>query len=76
MSIFEVMSKHNIVDCLTIILVVLRKVREACSMLDLDVNIKPCPHEGTRFRPELEQVGGKEQVPLLVVNSSRFGGRS
>ena len=70
------MSKHNIVDCLTIILVALRKVREACSILDLDVNIKPCPLEGTRFRPELKQVGGKEQVPLLVVNSARFGGRS
>ena len=46
-----------------------RKVREACSMLDLDVNVKPCPLEGTRFRPELKQIGGKEQVPLLVVNS-------
>ncbi|PRP88883.1 Glutathione S-transferase, N-terminal domain protein [Planoprotostelium fungivorum] len=40
-----------------------RKVREAFSMLDLDANIKPCPIEGTKYRPELKQMGGKEQDP-------------
>eukprot|EP01119_Soliformovum_irregulare_P020433 TRINITY_DN6609_c0_g1_i1.p1 TRINITY_DN6609_c0_g1~~TRINITY_DN6609_c0_g1_i1.p1 ORF type:complete len:105 (-),score=23.26 TRINITY_DN6609_c0_g1_i1:30-344(-) len=44
-----------------------RKVREAFSELDLDATIKPCPIEGTRFRPELKSIGGKEQVPFLIV---------
>jgi len=43
-----------------------RKVREAFSMLDLDAKIKPCPIEGTKFRPELVQKGGKEQVPFMM----------
>jgi len=43
-----------------------RKVREAMSELDLDATIKPCPIEGTRFRPELKKLGGQEQVPLLI----------
>ncbi len=43
-----------------------RKVREALTMLDLDVLIRPTPHAGTRFRPEAIQRGGKRQFPLLV----------
>jgi len=43
-----------------------RKVREALSMLDLDVLVYPCPKRGTRFRPELRQRGGREQFPYLV----------
>ena len=43
-----------------------RKVREALSILDLDVLVKPCPKGGTRFRPELVQRGGKPQFPYLV----------
>lgn len=43
-----------------------RKVREGFTMLDMDANIRPCPIDGTRFRPELKAVGGKEQMPLLV----------
>lgn len=43
-----------------------RKVREALSILDLDVLVKPCPKGGTRFRPELVQRGGKAQFPYLV----------
>ncbi len=43
-----------------------RKVREALTMLDLDVLIRPTPHGGTRFRPEAIARGGKEQFPLLV----------
>lgn len=39
-----------------------RIVREALSELDLDVEVHPCPRQGTRFRPEL--VGGKG-VPQL-----------
>lgn len=43
-----------------------RKVREAITVLDLDVLIRPCPQGGTRFRPEAEQIGGKAQFPLLI----------
>jgi len=43
-----------------------RKVREGLSELDIDVEVRPCPIEGTRYRPELVTRGGKEQVPFLV----------
>jgi glutathione S-transferase len=43
-----------------------RKVREALTMLDLDALIRPCPKNGTRFRPEAERLGGKAMFPLLV----------
>jgi glutathione S-transferase len=42
-----------------------RKVREALTMLDLDVLIRPSPHGGTRFRPTAIERGGKKQFPLL-----------
>ena len=43
-----------------------RLVREALTELDLDVEIRPCPKGGERFRPELEARGGKFQFPYLV----------
>ncbi len=43
-----------------------RKVREAATVLDLDLLVKPCPKGGTRFRPEAMALGGKAQFPLLV----------
>jgi glutathione S-transferase len=43
-----------------------RLVREALTALHLDVDIRPCPRRGTRFRPEAERLGGKRQFPLLV----------
>ncbi len=43
-----------------------RKVREALSMLDLDVLVRPCPKGGERFRPEVIARGGKKQFPWLV----------
>lgn len=43
-----------------------RLVREVLTELDLDVLILPCPAGGTRFRPEAEKIGGKQQFPLLV----------
>ncbi len=43
-----------------------RAVREALTALHLDVEIYPCPKGGTRFRPEAERLGGKQQFPLLV----------
>jgi glutathione S-transferase len=43
-----------------------RLVREAFCALNLDVEIRPCPRGGTRFRPEAQRLGGKLQFPLLV----------
>ena len=43
-----------------------RQVREALSMLDLDADVRPCPHGEKRHRGELTEIGGKEQIPLLV----------
>ncbi|WP_148862018.1 glutathione S-transferase N-terminal domain-containing protein [Marinobacter fonticola] len=43
-----------------------RKVREALTALHLDADIRPCPKGGTRFRPEAQRIGGKQQFPMLV----------
>ncbi len=43
-----------------------RKVREAASMLDLEMLIQPCPKGGTRFRATAIARGGKAQFPWLV----------
>ena len=43
-----------------------RAVREVLTALHLDVEIRPCPKGGTRFRPEAERLGGKLQFPLLL----------
>jgi glutathione S-transferase len=43
-----------------------RLVREALSALHLDVEIRPCPKGGKRFRPEVERRGGKQQFPYFV----------
>lgn len=43
-----------------------RKVREALSILDLEAMIYPCPREGKRFRPVVEERGGKLQFPWFV----------
>ncbi|RJS93388.1 hypothetical protein D3260_08490 [Salinisphaera sp. Q1T1-3] len=43
-----------------------RMVRETLTELDLDAVILPCPRGGTRFRPQAEAVGGRQQFPLLV----------
>lgn len=43
-----------------------RKVREALTMLDLDVLVRPSPHGGERFRPEAIARGGRVQFPLLI----------
>ena len=42
-----------------------RAVREAITALHLDVEVRPCPKGGTRYRPEAERLGGKQQFPLL-----------
>lgn len=43
-----------------------RKVREALSVLDLEVMIYPCPRKGPRYREAVKQRGGKAQFPYLV----------
>jgi glutathione S-transferase len=43
-----------------------RKVREALTMLDLEVMVYPCPKDGKRFRPKVKKDGGKAQFPYLV----------
>lgn len=43
-----------------------RLTREVLTELDLDAVIYPCPRGGTRFRPEVECLGGKQQFPYLV----------
>jgi len=49
-----------------------RKVREALTMLDLEVMVRPCPKGGTRFRPTVQARGGKLQFPWLFdPNSGR-----
>ncbi|HJN76729.1 MAG TPA: glutathione S-transferase N-terminal domain-containing protein [Myxococcota bacterium] len=42
-----------------------RKVREALTMLDLEVEIRPCPKGGERFRPAVV-ARGKSMFPFLV----------
>ncbi len=42
-----------------------RMVREAATALHLDLDIRPCPKNGTRFRAQAIEVGGKLQFPLL-----------
>lgn len=43
-----------------------RLVREALTEMDLDVQVRPCPKGGQRFRPEVADRGGKLQFPFLV----------
>lgn len=43
-----------------------RRVREALTALNLDVDIRPCPKGGGVYRAEAESIAGKQQFPLLV----------
>jgi glutaredoxin len=43
-----------------------RKAREALSALRLDYLARPCPKNGTRFRPRVEELGGRRMYPYLV----------
>ncbi len=43
-----------------------RKAREALTVLDLDVEIYPCPKGGQRYRPWVKANGGRERFPYLV----------
>lgn len=43
-----------------------RRVREALSQLDLEAEIRPCPKQGTRFRPEGIERSGKRSFPFMI----------
>lgn len=47
-----------------------RKVREAVTLLDLDVVFYPCPRGGPTFRQKVKQMGGKAQFPYMVDTNS------
>lgn len=48
------------------------QVREAVSILDLDVMMYPCPKDGPTWRPKAIEMGGKSQFPYLVdVNTGK-----
>lgn len=42
-------------------------------MLDLDVDVFPCPKGGTVWRPKAVELGGKAQFPFLVDPNSGGG---
>ena len=42
------------------------QVREAVSILDLDVIFYPCPKGGPTFRLKVQKLGGKQQFPYMV----------
>lgn len=43
-----------------------RRVRDVITRLNLDVEIYPCPKNGTRFRPMVQALGGQAQFPFLI----------
>lgn len=43
-----------------------RKAREALSNLRLTAEVYPCPKQGSRYRPQVQDRGGKAQFPYLV----------
>jgi glutathione S-transferase len=43
-----------------------RKVREALTILDLEVMVYPCPKGGTRYRSVVQAKGGRLMFPYLV----------
>lgn len=51
-----------------------RKVREAVSMLDLDLLVFPCPKDGKVYREHVKANGGKAQFPYLEDPNTDFAG--
>lgn len=43
-----------------------RKAREALSMLDIDVDVRPCPEGADHHRRMVKELIGEEKVPVLV----------
>jgi glutathione S-transferase len=42
------------------------KVREATTILDLDVLYYPCPKDGPTWRPKAKEMSGKSQFPFMI----------
>lgn len=51
-----------------------RKVREAVTMLDLDLLVFPCPKDGKTYREYVKATGGKAQFPYLEDPNTDFAG--
>lgn len=51
-----------------------RKVREAVSLLDLDVIFFPCPRNGTTYRQYVISNGGKAQFPYIEDPNTGYSG--
>ena len=43
-----------------------RRVREVVTLLNLDVEIYPCPKGGKKYRQIVKEKGGKRQFPFLI----------
>ena len=43
-----------------------RRVREVVTLLNLDVEIYPCPKGGQKYRQIVKEKGGKRQFPFLI----------
>ncbi len=43
-----------------------RRVREAITDLDLEVEIRPCPRDGARFRPGVKERAARATFPFLI----------
>ena len=43
-----------------------RRVREVITLLNLDVEIYPCPKGGKKYRQIVKDKGGKKQFPFLI----------
>lgn len=43
-----------------------RRLREALTLFDLEVLVRPCPKGGTRFRPRAIELSGRRRFPFLV----------
>lgn len=49
-----------------------RKVREACAMLDLTIEYRPCPGARAGFSDEMaKRTGGRRTVPYLVDDNNK-----
>ena len=46
-----------------------RRVREAITLLNLDVEIYPCPKGGQKYRQIVKEKGGKLQFPFLSLRT-------
>lgn len=51
-----------------------RKVREALTALDLEVEVYPCPKNGPTYRPEVVERGGQSMFPYLIDEGAGWAG--